>query len=268
MSHVNNNESEHFSLENHSWENLFNDNSNDSIDDDDEKKQNDDEEVSKIKGKMKVKNVKRKEEDHGVHILTERERRKKMRDMFSNLHSLLPQLPPKADKSTVVDEAITYIKNLECTLKRLQQQKLERVTIPNKPLSTNNDNDNDKDNYDNNIIMTTKTSTNNSAPSSSNMPAIIRTYTSSNVVLNLCGNDVQFTVYALKKPQLFTALCRVLDKYKLDVVAVHVSSDVDRSVYVLHARVSDETSDELHGQVTVEDICKHAASEMMLCVST
>nr|AKN09612.1 basic helix-loop-helix transcription factor [Salvia miltiorrhiza] len=30
-----------------------------------------------------------------LHILTERERRKKMRDMFSNLHALLPHIPPK-----------------------------------------------------------------------------------------------------------------------------------------------------------------------------
>lgn len=33
--------------------------------------------------------------DHEIHIWTERERRKKMRDMFSKLHALLPQLPPK-----------------------------------------------------------------------------------------------------------------------------------------------------------------------------
>ncbi|KAF3791597.1 Transcription factor [Nymphaea thermarum] len=33
--------------------------------------------------------------EHEVHIFTERERRKKMRSMFSNLHALLPHLPPK-----------------------------------------------------------------------------------------------------------------------------------------------------------------------------
>lgn len=33
--------------------------------------------------------------DHEIHIWTERERRKKMRSMFSNLHALLPQLPRK-----------------------------------------------------------------------------------------------------------------------------------------------------------------------------
>ncbi|CAN0922442.1 Transcription factor bHLH95, partial [Linum grandiflorum] len=45
-----------------------------------------------------------------VHIWTERERRKRMRSMFTNLQALLPQLPSKADKSSIVDEAITYIR--------------------------------------------------------------------------------------------------------------------------------------------------------------
>lgn len=35
------------------------------------------------------------ESDHEIHIWTERERRKKMRNMFTNLHALLPHLPPK-----------------------------------------------------------------------------------------------------------------------------------------------------------------------------
>lgn len=33
--------------------------------------------------------------EHDMHIWTERERRKKMRNMFSSLHALLPQLPAK-----------------------------------------------------------------------------------------------------------------------------------------------------------------------------
>lgn len=39
------------------------------------------------------------ESDHEIHIWTERERRKKMRNMFSNLHALLPQLPPKVNNN-------------------------------------------------------------------------------------------------------------------------------------------------------------------------
>lgn len=33
--------------------------------------------------------------DHDLHIWTERERRKKMRNMFHQLHALIPELPPK-----------------------------------------------------------------------------------------------------------------------------------------------------------------------------
>ncbi|KAI3840541.1 hypothetical protein MKW92_010490 [Papaver armeniacum] len=67
------------------------------------------------------------ESDHEIHIWTERERRKKMRNMFSNLHALLPQLPAKADKSTIVDEAVNYIKTLQHSLQKLQKQRLEML---------------------------------------------------------------------------------------------------------------------------------------------
>ncbi|KAI3981339.1 hypothetical protein MKX01_015103 [Papaver californicum] len=67
------------------------------------------------------------ESDHEIHIWTERERRKKMRNMFSNLHALLPQLPAKADKSSIVDEAVNYIKTLQHSLQKLQKQRLEML---------------------------------------------------------------------------------------------------------------------------------------------
>ncbi|KAL0348348.1 UNVERIFIED_CONTAM: Transcription factor [Sesamum angustifolium] len=62
-------------------------------------------------------------DDHELHIWTERERRKKMRNMF--LHSLIPHLPARADKSTIVDEAVLYIKKLELTLSELERQKAQ-----------------------------------------------------------------------------------------------------------------------------------------------
>ncbi|XP_039818588.1 transcription factor bHLH95-like [Panicum virgatum] len=65
--------------------------------------------------------------DQALHIWTEKERRKKMKNMFSTLHALLPQLPEKADKSTIVGEAVTYIKSLEGTVQRLEKLKQERM---------------------------------------------------------------------------------------------------------------------------------------------
>lgn len=59
-------------------------------------------ESSDREGRKKMKN--KENDDEGkretseqdkVHIFTERERRKKMRTMFTNLHALLPQLPAK-----------------------------------------------------------------------------------------------------------------------------------------------------------------------------
>ena len=42
------------------------------------------------------------ESGHEIHIWTERERRKKMRNMFSSLHALLPQLPAKVFLNSVL----------------------------------------------------------------------------------------------------------------------------------------------------------------------
>ncbi|KAF3684982.1 hypothetical protein FXO38_00017 [Capsicum annuum] len=47
-----------------------------------------------------------RESGHELHIRTERERRKRMRNMFEELQTLLPHLQPKADKSSIVDETV------------------------------------------------------------------------------------------------------------------------------------------------------------------
>jgi len=47
--------------------------------------------------------------DHEMHILSERERRKKMRNMFDSLHALLPELPSKVNafsSSSIISKII------------------------------------------------------------------------------------------------------------------------------------------------------------------
>lgn len=97
-------ENDAFLWENQSWVNLSNDTSDNSggekavslpeVREEKEKKRG---RGASKKGKGEKGEKKEGEEtpDHEIHIWTERERRKKMRNMFSNLHSLLPQLPPK-----------------------------------------------------------------------------------------------------------------------------------------------------------------------------
>lgn len=46
--------------------------------------------------------------------------------MISNIYSNLILYPMQADESTIVDEAVNYIKTLQQTLQNLQKQQLER----------------------------------------------------------------------------------------------------------------------------------------------
>ncbi|KAL7118988.1 hypothetical protein ACP275_02G035400 [Erythranthe tilingii] len=227
-------------------------------------------------------------EEHELHIWTERERRKKMRNMFSNLHALLPHLPPKADKSTIVDEAVNYIKKLQETLEKLQKQKLDKLHNTNNHVIA-------RINYDPPSLITqqnfgiihqsreaflaemgstssTSAVTLASPPinqifSGPELSAIFKTWTSANVVLNVCWKDAHFSVCGSKKPGLFTAICFVMEKHKLDVVSAQVSSDRNRCMYMIHARANGG-SDQFQQAFSVEEVYKQAAAEIMLWVNS
>ncbi|MCD7456316.1 hypothetical protein HAX54_031269, partial [Datura stramonium] len=87
-------------------------------------KQNEDD---KKKDKAKIDVGGEAKSNHDIHIQIEIERRKKMGEILSELHGFLPQPSPKADKSTILDEAVSYIKTLQNTLQKLEEQKQERL---------------------------------------------------------------------------------------------------------------------------------------------
>ncbi|KAI5381342.1 hypothetical protein KIW84_UN0817 [Lathyrus oleraceus] len=85
-----------------------------------------------IKSGKNIKNGKGKggkyrDSHHEIHIWNERERRKKIRNMFASLHALLPDLPSKVDKSTIVDAAVKEIKNLQQILENLEKKKKDKL---------------------------------------------------------------------------------------------------------------------------------------------
>lgn len=97
-----------FLWENHSWDPSNSDNSCGSKENEHEKPLNKKEERDETlmnKKRHRDHNVtsgegkdgKCRESDHEMHIWTERERRKKMRNMFATLHALLPHLPSKVN---------------------------------------------------------------------------------------------------------------------------------------------------------------------------
>ncbi|KAI3445970.1 hypothetical protein Pfo_002635 [Paulownia fortunei] len=185
-----------------------------------------------------------------------------------------------ADKSTIVDEAVNYIKKLQQTLQKLHKQKLERFhgVITTNPI-----------NYDPSLItqqnlaiqsreafLAEQGSTSNSAVALSNpnplfpgpeFPAIFKTWTSPNVILNVCGKDAHISVCSMKKPGLLTAICFVMEKHKLELVSGQVSSDRNRCMYMIHARANGG-SDQFQQAFPVEEIYKQAAAEIILWVNS
>ncbi|XP_065847417.1 transcription factor bHLH95-like isoform X2 [Euphorbia lathyris] len=188
-------------------------------------------------------------DEHGLHIFTERERRKRMRTMFTGLHDLLPHLPPKADKSTIVDEAVKCIKDLQETLETLENQKHQKLqgpsiadsepsvmTSPAEPIESSEPLLSIQETFSN---MPTNMPQIQMFPSSP-APACFQTWLSPNVVMNMCGNDAQISVCSVKKPGLLTSMFYILQKHKLDVLSAHVSSDQTRCIYMFHVHCRQE----------------------------
>lgn len=65
------------------------------------------------------------------------------------------------------------------------------------------------------------------------------TWSSRNVVLNICGNEAFFNLCVPKhKSGVFTSVCYLFEKYNMEVLFANVSSNVFRSTYVIQAQVT------------------------------
>ncbi|CAL1410674.1 unnamed protein product [Linum trigynum] len=220
-----------------------------------------------------------------VHIWTERERRKRMRNMFTNLQALLPQLPSKADKSTIVDEAISYIKTLHQTLQTLEKQKLEKLqgllnldsepsavsvittsqaATPQLPFAVAADQSCTRE-----AFMASQGPSKPFPPPSmittSTPPSGFQTWFSPNVVLNMWGQDAQICICSAKKQGLLATILHILEKHGLDVVSAHISTDHHRCTYMIHAHAGGGGCRQFpESSLSVEDTFKLAAGEMNL----
>ncbi|CAN4100401.1 unnamed protein product [Withania somnifera] len=200
--------------------------------------------------------------DHAIHILTERERRKQMRNLFENLRALLPQLPHKADDSTIVDEAVNYIKTLHNTFNKLQEQKLERLQQGIGLSTTWEHVLSDHGSASNSAAITP---TNHTTTTNNNVIRIgFQTWYSPNVILSVCGEEAHISVCCPKKAGLFSFICHVMEKLKIDIVSAQVSSDHFRSMILIQAHARGESGlDQFSKAFSVEEIYKKAAAEIM-----
>ncbi|KAL6502492.1 hypothetical protein OROHE_024497 [Orobanche hederae] len=219
--------------------------------------------------------------EHEQHIWIERERRKKMRDMFTSLHSLIPHLPPKADKANIVDEAVQYIQKLEQTLESLEKQKSQmlkgktsltntRDVIP----STITQNKKQLSFQSREAFLAEQGSADkpshvalaNPNPLFQGIPTISKTWTSPNVTLNVYGEDAHINICCPKKPDLLTGFCFVLEKYRIEVVSAQISADRDRCMCMIHVRATGPVVQFQGSLFLVEEIFKQAAMEIMVWV--
>lgn len=155
-----------------------------------------------------------------------------------------------------MDEAVSYIKTLHQTLQKLQKQKLERLQraastfgFHESPIMISQRLSNDSteafladqgssNNLQGRAITANKSCSNNPLSAASlPYPVIFETWTSSNVVLNICGEEAQISVCSSTKPGLLTTICYVLEKHRIEVVSAHITSDSNRSMYIIQARV-------------------------------
>ncbi|CAJ1939493.1 unnamed protein product [Sphenostylis stenocarpa] len=141
-----------------------------------------------------------------MHPSIERERRKKMKEMFEDLSGLLPQLPSKVDKATIINEAVNHIKVLQETLEKLERKKQERAQDGLKQ------------------IMGTTTSGAVSV-SGKQKVAFEKTWAASNMVLNIRGNEAQFSICSVHKPGLMTNIASVLEKHNIELISATISAN-------------------------------------------
>lgn len=143
---------------------------------------------------------------------------------------------------------MNYTKTLQQTLQKLQKQKLERLqlgaaTFGFEPTTMASQ----KPSYDSReAFLADQGSSNNLATtaipahslSAFRYPVNFQTWTSPNVVLNICGDEAQISVCSHKKPGLLTTICCVLEKHKIEVRSAHMTSDCNWSMFMIHAHVS------------------------------
>lgn len=155
----------------------------------------------------------------------------------------------QADKSTIVDEAVKYIKTLQQTLQMLQKQRLEKLQsatavdyeqsiITSSKVTALGSRESylaDQGPPPKNLSMPTTTPHSFQVP---NSPACLQTWFSPNVMVNTCGDDAQISLCSPRKTGLLATILCILEKHNLDLVSANISSDNYRSLYMIHAHVS------------------------------
>ncbi|KQJ99814.1 hypothetical protein BRADI_3g45365v3 [Brachypodium distachyon] len=205
------------------------------------------------------------------HITTERERRKRMSEMFSTLHGLLPSLPDKMDKSSIVMEAIHHIKTLEGTVKELEKRKQDLARGMPAGIGSSVSGISSSSPA---VVLPVPAAVVVQPPAAGAGAGAVppqlglQTWSGQNVALSLSGDDAYINVCAPRYgPRMLKLVVSVLDKHGLEVITSGIASESSRVMFNFHTRVNAANS-VFGDRLSSEDLCKLAVSEIMIWLSS
>ncbi|CAL5021546.1 unnamed protein product [Urochloa decumbens] len=218
--------------------------------------------------------------DVKAHILTERERRRKMKDLFGNLHALMPHIPDKIDKASLVGETIHFIRALEKTKAQLEKRKLEQAVARQAAAQAAAASSSSF------LAPTLQTAQGMAAMSNGcwGPPAVppqqrqppaplvaaagpvgFQTWSAPNVVLSVMREKAAINLCVPRQPRVLTLVMSVLNKHGIDVVTAHVVADESaRSMITVYTTVNGTGGENR----SAEEIYKLAVSEIMVWLSS
>lgn len=109
------------------------------------------------------------------------------------------------DKATIIDEVVKYIKFLEETCKKLEKQKQERAQYVLKEVMATS----------NAVSITT----------GKKQVAFDKTWAASNMVLNIHGDEAQFSICSAHNQDILPTIISVLEKHNIEVITTSISSN-------------------------------------------
>nr|CAB3446838.1 unnamed protein product [Digitaria exilis] len=193
--------------------------------------------------------------DLKTHIVTERERRKRMKDLFSNLQALMPHVPEKVDKATLVGETIHFIRTLEQTKVQLEKRKHEQALAWQAAAAASMSSVSASQTAQGMAAMSNGWGhvprQQQPATSAAAIPVVpaplltaamgpigFQTWSAPNVVLSVSNNKGIINLCLPKQPRLLTVAMSVLSKHGIDVITVQVAADGGWSLITIYACVS------------------------------
>ncbi|KAK2630791.1 hypothetical protein QOZ80_2BG0188970 [Eleusine coracana subsp. coracana] len=207
-------------------------------------------------------------------FMVERERRARMKKLYDELRSFLPNADKKTDQATIVNDAIGLIKQLEGTVQKLEKRKLERALARGDPgagsssappppaaaqLSTLS-----------RVVKIPESwawlpKKNPEQP----QPIGFQTWSERNVVLHVLGDQAFIIVSERRCPGVLPLVLNLLEKHYIDVITAEISGDADRRLFIFHTRVNvEEINKLLNGEAPASaDIYKLAMNEIIVWLS-